>query len=133
MQRPRKIASRFQPLSWCRFSLRTLLIAMAVVGVMLGWNTHQVRERQKTLRRIDSLGGRHVTYQPEVQPGNGKPPRYWAATSFPRLRLLLGDIPIYYINMVRTTATWQDRERVARLFPEAFVVPEHPDRFHPAE
>ena len=42
---------------WFRFQLRTLLIAMTVFAVWLGWNMHQRRQHQKVIAEIRAMGG----------------------------------------------------------------------------
>lgn len=115
-----------------KFSLSWLFAVTAVVAVSFGWPLGRIQERREALRWIEHQGGFVNAYEAElIDPLNCEPPRYWAAVSMPRIRLWLGDQPVHYINIVRTSAKWEDRERLSRLFPEAFVVPERPDDFRP--
>ena len=45
---------------WLRFSLRTLMEAVAVLGVFLVWNFEQVRYRELLLREIAARGATFV-------------------------------------------------------------------------
>ena len=38
-----------KPRRWFRFTLRTLFVLLTFFGVWLGWNLHQVREREAIL------------------------------------------------------------------------------------
>ena len=40
---------------WLRFSLRTLFVVVTVIACWLGWNLHQVRERDRLLESRDFL------------------------------------------------------------------------------
>ena len=115
-----------------RFSLAFLFATVGVVAMSLGWlcwNIEQVRQRNAALSWIKSHDGFASLYEDSLISNNGEPQRYWEKVSQPRVRLWLGDRPVYYIRLFPTDLAWHDRERIARLFPEAFVVPERPAGF----
>lgn len=47
-----------EPRRWMRFSLRALLIAIAIVGVWLGLESSRARKQKRAVATIESLGGR---------------------------------------------------------------------------
>lgn len=47
---------------WFRFSLRTILIALTLCGVWLGYTMHRVRARRDAIRAIDANGGTYGVY-----------------------------------------------------------------------
>ncbi len=115
-----------------RFSLRSLFVTVAVCAVFLGYQVAVVHERAQALRWIQKNGGTFDTYITDSVHSNGsaKPQWYYDKLSkFVQLRRVLGDRAIYYIYIQQSTLTWDDREYLARLFPEAFVIPERPQGF----
>ncbi len=62
-----------------RFSLRTLLVAIAVVGCWLGWEQHVVRGRTSLRKAIERAGGTFYTgdHIPGPFPRQGPPPPSW--------------------------------------------------------
>ena len=113
-----------------RFSLRTLLVLVTLFCIWLGWCHSTVRQRDAKRTWIQEKGG---VFQEWVVPEN---PAQWIATTpkpyvekyrqISKVTTWLGDRPVSYINLVHTDATWEERQLVAKMFPEAFVVPERP-------
>src|SRR5262245_44311020 len=103
---------------WVRFSLRTFLVAVVLIGAVVGQNIQQVRERA---RLLDDR---------TINPG-------WS-TSHPRhipfLWSLLGARPYNAILLPEETFTEADARRYQSAFPEAGVlrVPQR-DIFEPAK
>jgi hypothetical protein len=90
---------------WFQFSLRTLLIAVAMLALPLGyvgWKAKIVREREAFLENRYYLPGELPPFEPVQAP--------WMLG-------LLGGKPIYHVTV------WgkADAERAASLFPEAIV------------
>ena len=112
---------RFRP----RFSLRTLLIVVAVLGIWLGLEVRPVQIRKQWLKTIDAGGGdiyfadtyRETRYRPGTLP---IPPEIsW-------FRRLLGDRAVLQLTIV--TSDPSDKERsdveiapIKAAFPEAMV------------
>jgi len=104
---------------WFGYSLRTLFVVVAVVCVLLGWQTHVVQHRQAMLMQIVTSGG-YVG-----GPGNGFD-AYTLARRLPispdgvgMLRRLMGDRRVRCIDFQRDL-TAQDLRAIA-AFPEALV------------
>ena len=95
-----------------RFSLRTLFVVVTVVCVWLGWQINVVRERNRAREWIVELGGHIVC---------AKVFRMEKVSHFPEFRRCFGDEPVVWIGLARSSTTWEQRNRVARLFPEAHV------------
>ncbi len=53
--RMQKIMTTTPKRRWPRFTLRTLFVVVTVFGVWLGWNVHQVHERDRLLESRDFL------------------------------------------------------------------------------
>ena len=85
MNRPEKRKRR-----WLQFSLRTLLVAVAVLAVLLGLTTDRARRQRAAVRRTRELGG-DIRYEYENQKGGQPPGPEW-------LRRLLGDE--YFLTVI---------------------------------
>jgi hypothetical protein len=116
-----------------RYSLRVLFLLVAAISIWLGWEVQTVHRRKQMLEWVHEQGGLFDTYvldEEPFPPGYVPPDWYFEKLShFPRRRLWLGDSAIGWINLVHTSATWEQREEVAALFPEAFVMPNDPNKF----
>jgi hypothetical protein len=118
---------------WFQISLKLLLVIVTLICLWLGYHAQAVRERKAMRAWIIEQGGFHDTYVLDgVDPPGYVPPDWYVrkVAKFPRVRLWFGDDAVCYINLIRTEATWEQRQRIARMFPEAWVVPEQPDGFH---
>jgi Leucine Rich Repeat (LRR) protein len=61
---PQNAASRRPRRWWLRISLRSLLIAVTLLAIALGYLTHRAREQERAVRAIQNLGGTvHFDYQ----------------------------------------------------------------------
>jgi hypothetical protein len=102
-----------------RFTLRTLLVVMAAVGVWLGWQLSIVRERQATRHWLSEGAGWFITatdYAQIPSPPAAEP----TARQVPFWRLWLGDEPIAQIGFEPVVGK-AERQHVKKLFPEAYV------------
>ena len=106
---------------WLRFSVRTLLIAVTIFCVWLGWQVHIVRERsnlrQRFADRVIFLGT-----------GSG---RVWGSTgvtpSLSLVREAMGDRAVETIQLPRLDFALRglepsDVDSLRRAFPEAAVI-----------
>ena len=55
MSNPTSPPRRWFPRSWLRFSLRSMLIAVTIFAVWLGWELSYIRERQAWIRENTSV------------------------------------------------------------------------------
>ena len=115
-----------------RFSLLALLLAFAVLAGWLGYQRYVIDQRRAALVWIKQQWGNYQEYSwPLNEPSQPYPAWFREKVEqVSSVRVLLGDPPVYYISLVHSTASWEDRQRIAALFPEASVVPEHPEGFH---
>ena len=114
---------------WFQFSLRTLMIGVALLAVPMGyvgWQAKIVRERTEMLATIKAAGG-EVMMLPSL-PGvtlfpiviqNRKTVSRWRPT-VPVIRRWLGDDVVVFLVLNPSTSR-KDIERVAALFPEAII------------
>ena len=97
---------------WFRFSLRTMFVAVTVLGGWLGWNIHFVQERQSLRDRLKNTPTfREAEVDMSTQP-----------TSIPIWREWLGDKPVVYLNL--HVPMNDEGRRVRYYFPEAYVIPD---------
>lgn len=92
---------------WLRFSFRTLFVLVTVVGLWLGWNLHQVRQRDAFSKRIglqEGIFSLHVLER--------RMPITWS---------LLGAKREYRFNLRRDEFGDAEIERIRVLFPEAEI------------
>ena len=115
-----------------RFSVAVLSGVVGIAALWAGWNLYQVRERKAARQWIEQQGGFADTWSPISLQKRDSLPEPWRtkAAQFPRVRLWFGDEAVYNINLACASFTWADRQRIDRLFPEAFVMPERPDGFY---
>jgi hypothetical protein len=99
-----------KPIRWFRFTLRTLMIAVALVAVWCGWNLHQVREREAALLYIQTQGAM-------VKKGT---PKLWR-TQLPFMWAVFGARPVADIEVPNDRFDASDCAAIARLFPESTV------------
>lgn len=96
-------------LRWRRFSLRSMFVALTLIGCWLGWNVPQIRERRQLL---DSLRAREAVIR-EGDPLVGRPlPLSWR---------LLGAQPVYYIELKLSRTSEDDFRAIDRLVPETAI------------
>ena len=90
---------------WLRFSIRTLLLAVTILCVWLGWQVSIVRERKAAVKLLDHLAG-PVSFSPyEVPPYVNV------------VRRMLGDVPPLY-SLHIYDATPAEIQQVKNAFPE---------------
>ena len=116
------------------FSLRALFVMVTVLAASLGWLMHQrrlVQERTTTLAWLkqghglclDSFTGHWpikkwlLDHEPRARP------------SLPRTWQRLGATPVQYIALSEGAFTAAEKDRVAQLFPEAFICLARPRGF----
>lgn len=99
------------------FSLRGALALITLFGMAFAWIAAErrvVAERQAVVaKRVDAAIVERIT---TAHSGGTWPP-----PSFPWLRRLLGDAPARIVYVAAATSD-KDKYRLARLFPEAYVV-----------
>jgi hypothetical protein len=102
---------------WYQFSLRTLLVAVAVFCAVVGWGGSQfliVRERREVLRLLGSTGeGMGVSSMAYGDPTNPPPTINW-------FRRILGDYPANVIIVPRRAYRAYRDPEVMRRAREAF-------------
>ena len=93
---------------WLSYSVRTLLLAVTVFCVWLGWQVSIVRDRKAMLQRIDAAGG-NGTWRDR----SGGKHLMWH-------RRKLGD---RFIPRITVPSSWTDEQitEITQLFPEAKV------------
>jgi len=116
-----------------RFSLRTLLVAVAAVGILLGWlisDWRFARERWSWFTRLNAQaaeGGGVCTWAAVQCDGCELPKEpqwregaYWRLPTIPFWRRWLGDETF---SLVKAPDSWSkdDAMKLRSLFPEAFV------------
>lgn len=110
-----------------RFGLGSLFLALTVASLLLAWGTSIVRERRHTLAEIEERAGAwHVTsvnLRAELAAIPGIPSELLPEREIPFWREWLGDEAVDTIWFpVDRAPTSEERERLARLFPEAQVL-----------
>jgi len=111
-----------------RFSLLALFVVTGAIALWLGSHLEAKHRREKTLIWIEKHGGRFTLY--EVSPTPQSPHPDWLIeklSHFSHVQAWLGDKPVYWIQLGDTDVTWMQREEIAKLFPEAFVLPTDPE------
>ena len=99
---------------WLRFSVRTLLVAVTIFCVWLGWQVNIVRDRKAMMQRIEEAGGvGGAGFQSRKDP-----PMPW-------YRKKLGDSANAHIRVPWDWTAEQIAE-VSALFPEATVHKQRP-------
>jgi hypothetical protein len=98
---------------WLRYSIRTLLIAITILCVWLGWNYRIVEERKAVMKLIESRGGHIIAGDPFSSPPEYPPDVSW-------IRTLLGDEGRYAFDLPESMPD-EERARVIQAFPEADV------------
>ena len=94
---------------WFRFTLRTMFVVVTVLGVWLGWNLHELRQRKLTRQYIVSHGG-YVFDGVSDRPWNSLP-YSWA---------ILGEKPVETVGLPLQFEP-EDRRHIERLFPDAHI------------
>ena len=101
---------------WFRFSLRAMLVAMTLCGVLLGWlgwTARVVSARRAMIESIESRGGK-LLFVSDCSDWNTPPPEVtW-------LRQLLGDRGVAQI-VPPQSGTPEEDEQFREAFPEAYV------------
>jgi hypothetical protein len=108
--------------NYVRFSLRTMLVAVAIICVWLGWNLKSLRDREAMLETIvarngfvDTPDNRHislisVTWSPLVT--QGKLPVSWR---------VLGAKPVHHLDFYEHLFNAEEVARIQALFPDADI------------
>lgn len=110
-----------------RFGLATLFFALTIASLLLAYATSIVRERRKALDEHQrDVGGFYVKtddLRSELAGVPNYPAELLPDGSIPWWRELLGDEAIETIFFpVEREPTSEEKERLARLFPEADVL-----------
>lgn len=107
-----------------RFSLRLLLLAVALLCAWLAWERSEVIRRQAVRLRLEESGVRVRVFDGVVDtfadPFLG-PPRKAKTPTVPWFRTLLGDEPIETIELPEENFSLEQARSVSRRFPEALV------------
>jgi hypothetical protein len=105
-----------------RYSLRAMFVAIAILGLWLGWNLKSVRDRDAMLEVITSRNGFvdepdmrnvsliSVTWSP--LPTDGELPMSWR---------VLGAKPVRHLDFYEHLFEANEIARVQALFPEADI------------
>ena len=112
---------------WLQFSLRTMLVAVTVVAILLGWQLSHIRDRRAFVVSMEALvaqeneqAGRALV-SPHPGTLTGTPVNIVVPNgSIPIWRRLLGDEAMLLMWLPRTS-TPEDLHSAHRLFPEAKV------------
>jgi hypothetical protein len=109
---------------WYQFSLRSLLIGVALLAVACGYVSRQaeiVRERQAMLDRIDGIRGVYWTAETfrELIERSTWHSQDWSPPRIPLIRRWLGDHAIVWIAL----PTLEQRREFGVAFPEASIGP----------
>ena len=101
--------SSFSLWRWARFSLRTLLVAITLFAVWIGWTMKRIREQERAVQRIQELGGT-VTYDYQIDDAWNKVP--FAEPPGPQwIRRLLG--PQWRVKVVAVNLWNEDACRAS--------------------
>jgi hypothetical protein len=103
---------------WLRFSVRSLLIAVTVVCVSLGWAAHEIaiaRERQALRELIDFRGG---VMEPMTMKCFAENVEYVEPERISWVRRLAGDRIEDGISVPTIVMTDEEMARIRRAFPE---------------
>lgn len=111
---------------WFRFSLRTLLVVVTLMGVWLGWVTSVVRERRAALQEIRANPAYFITtaetWAQRYPPASTPSPWVQPPARISLVRTWLGDEAIQDIAYSWYPApTPAELDRWKRIFPEADV------------
>jgi hypothetical protein len=107
---------------WYQFSLRTLFLVVTAFGVLLGWESHVVRQRLAALEEVKRAGGcslSTVELCRECDELHILPPKEVSAT-IPFYRAWFGDESVPSICVAYDAPSGEEK-RIANLFPEAKV------------
>lgn len=121
------------PLRFFRFRLRTIFIITTLLACWLGWQAYIVNERLDLLQELRQNPAIHLVTEGDWAQRfpAGKPVVDDVSVSWHRR--LLGDVAIkelWYSPHIREV-TEEDRERMARVFPEAEIREAHSEPCHP--
>jgi hypothetical protein len=107
---------------WFRFSLRVLLIVVAVVGCWLGWQANLVHRRKVALSELRprAVFLSSVVAEREKSSGDRLVIPWDHVREIPFWRRLMGDESIGWIYL-EDSASPADLELAKSLFPEAHV------------
>jgi hypothetical protein len=107
-----------------RFSLRTLFVAVTVFACWLGWNLHEMRERDAMLELMVS---RNARFDSDAELDRILPAlmRSWtplqSGRQLPITWQVLGGKPVRHIGIFRDRFSKDEVARIQRLFPEADI------------
>ena len=107
---------------WLRFSVRTLLIAVTILCVWLGWQVSIVQDRRAMIKRIEADGDGGYVQIVEVLESESSPANrpYYDAYRVSNFRSLLGDKTVTDIILDGEMQP-ADMKEIERLFPEATI------------
>jgi hypothetical protein len=121
---------------WFRYSLRTMFAVVTIFAAWLGWELHQIRERDRMLRsttflrlfenrpraavmRQSEVARLYPPDLPKAHVAAGAPPK----TNIPYVWRLLGDKPVNDMDIFLPSDeyTTRDARQIQSLFPECAV------------
>jgi hypothetical protein len=109
---------------WLTFSIRTLLVAVTILCVWLGWQVHLVRERKELRSLIEQRGGWIEQLLESDNPFDDGPAIAAPAPPEPPIvRQWLGDESVRRIVLLTDSVTAGEKARIADAFPEAIFRP----------
>jgi hypothetical protein len=118
---------------WPKFGLRTLFAVVTIVACWLGWNAHQVRERQGLVEQFRNPSWTHGFHGIVIDLGEAAFTTGFVQVSrdskgrIPRLWELLGAEELGDVMLLRKDLTDADLQRARTLLPECHIdVVEHP-------
>lgn len=119
---------------WLRYGIRTLLVAVTLFCVWLGWQVSIVRERKAVLRLIGERDGNFAVYEPiKDDPTSpwypGPTDEDYPPDLIPWYRLIMSDLHVWHIYTGSMSSVEVDRAR--RAFPEAEVITERNESLGP--
>ena len=110
------------PMRRAQFRLRTLFVAIAALGLVLGyvyWQREIVRLRTREIARIEQIGGRVSQSVPMYASDHfsGMPLSYYQRPAIPLVRRLLGDRPVGMVELPYDCPQTESTS-LQQLFPE---------------
>ncbi|REK17447.1 MAG: hypothetical protein DWQ37_06560 [Planctomycetota bacterium] len=111
---------------WFRFSLRTLLFAVAVVACLVAFPVSWHFQREQWKRWVTDHGGRWDTFAAPDGPSRCMPQKYYDISQsklarYPSRLRLIGQEPVMTIR-VGHRATLDELNRLQSVFPESLVL-----------
>ena len=101
--------------SWFRFSLLTFLITVTAIGGWIGWNLHEVSQRERCINYLKDGGVQIQLY------GDNEIRSPFRMAKFPSTLGLFGARPVRKIRLTSNQFALPDAKLIGERFPEAEV------------